>query len=171
VAGRVIGSTPGFAGPGAAARRRVPVIARGRRVGVVAVRFGGSTLASAADRFRAERRRASLAAAGIAALLAVAVSLLVSRQVTLPLQRLLAGLRQRAAGNRSARISAAGRSELMREFAGALNESSDAVDESDRRQRDLLAGITHELRTPVAVLQATQEAMIDGITPVTTSGL
>ncbi len=40
-----------------------------------------------------------------------------------------------------------------------------ALDEEDRRRRRLLADIAHELKTPLTVVQASLEAMLDGVIP------
>jgi signal transduction histidine kinase len=40
---------------------------------------------------------------------------------------------------------------------------ADAVSREDRIRRDLVADLAHELRTPVAILQAGHEALLDGV--------
>jgi two-component system sensor histidine kinase BaeS len=40
---------------------------------------------------------------------------------------------------------------------------ADTLDHEDKIRRDLVASVAHELRTPVAVLQAGHEALLDGI--------
>jgi len=44
---------------------------------------------------------------------------------------------------------------------------ADTRDRQDQLRRDLVADVAHELRTPVAVLQAGHEALLDGITEPT----
>jgi len=129
-------------------------------------RFG-----SVVSQFDSERMRAGLSALGIVALVALVVSLVVSRQIALPLERVLAIIRARGAGDRSVRISDAGGTGVIHDLAVALNESSDAIDKRDRLQRNLVANIAHELRTPVAILQASHEAMIDGVSAPTAENL
>jgi signal transduction histidine kinase len=41
---------------------------------------------------------------------------------------------------------------------------ADTLDHEDKIRRDLVASVAHELRTPLAVLQAGHEALLDGIT-------
>jgi signal transduction histidine kinase len=41
---------------------------------------------------------------------------------------------------------------------------ADTLDHEDKIRRDLVASVAHELRTPVAVLQAGHEALLDGVT-------
>lgn len=169
--GTVVRSTPGFGAISGVPRNTAPVKVRGRRIGTVTVKFHSPALGVAIRRFEAERFRASLTAACVAALLALATSLVVSRRLTSPLERTLAGVRSRAVGDRSARIGDVRGSSAAQELAEALDDSSDAIDERDRIHRDFVANVAHELRTPAAVLQASLEAMIDGISPVSPDNL
>ena len=170
--GRLVASTPGgTAGTAGWPRHTEPVVTGGRRAGAVTVVFENRSHSAALRHLRAERLRASLTAAGLTALLALAVSLLVSRKITLPLDRVLRGIRARGAGNRLVRVPDVRGRGLLHELVVALNESSDAIDARDRLQRDLTANLAHELRTPVAVLQASLEAIQDGVIPMTGQSL
>jgi two-component system, OmpR family, sensor histidine kinase BaeS len=169
--GAVVEATPGFAKFGANHVYRHPVVSGGRTVGSVVVKFGDSGLGSVAHVFEEERLKASMNAAIIVALVALVVSLLISRHITMPLERLLGTIRARGAGDRSARTTPAGGTGVISELAVALNESNDAIDQRERLHKNLMANIAHELRTPVAILQASHEAMIEGVTPRTTENL
>src|SRR5712691_4544123 len=169
--GVVIQSTPGYADVRTDALFATPVRVRGHVVGVVTVKFDDRGLGAVVRQFEEQRLRASLGAAGIVALVALAVSLLISRQITLPLERVLAAIRARGRGYRSMRISQAKGAGVIQELSLAINESSDAIDQRDRLQKNLVANIAHELRTPVAVLQASHEAMLDGVTEPTDENL
>ncbi len=48
---------------------------------------------------------------------------------------------------------------------------ADTLEREDQLRRILVADVAHELRTPLAILQATTEAMADGVTPPTPSTL
>jgi signal transduction histidine kinase len=169
--GGVVAVTPGFGALPARSQQAVPVLSHERRVGSLELRFAGNGLDDLVSRFTSERIRTSITAAAIVALLALAVSLLVSRWITLPLERVLLAIRARGAGDRTARAGSTKGTAVMREVAAALDESSDAIDDRDRTQRNMVASVAHELRTPVAVVQATVEAMMDGITDPTREGL
>jgi two-component system sensor histidine kinase BaeS len=169
--GNLVQSTPGFTSFSARHVFKQPVVVRGRPVGLVTVKFGDKGLGSVASQFESEQLRASLGAAGIVALLALVVSLLISRQITLPLERVLAIIRARGAGDRSVRLGDARGTGVIQELSVALNEASDAIDKRDRLQKNLVANIAHELRTPVAVLQASHEAMLDGVAEPSTENL
>jgi two-component system sensor histidine kinase BaeS len=66
-------------------------------------------------------------------------------------------------GERSARVGAITASGELRELATAFDQMADTRDRQDRLRRDLVADVAHELRTPIAVLQAGHEALLDGI--------
>ncbi|MDR2988367.1 MAG: hypothetical protein LBV34_26395, partial [Nocardiopsaceae bacterium] len=122
-------------------------------------------------RFEADKWRTRLTAAGIAAAIALVVSLIVARAITRPLEKLLAVVRSRGIGQRSAVIKPVQGTGVIRELMESFNESAVAVDKQDRLRRNLVADVAHELRTPVAVLQASLEAMQDGVTEITPDGV
>ena len=120
---------------------------------------------------RRERWRARFIAAGIAALIALVVSLVMARTITGPLELLLEAARARGAGARSVRIKKVRGVGVVRELLESFNQSTNALDQQDRLQRNLVADVAHELRTPVAILQASHEAMLDGVTDPTPQNL
>jgi two-component system, OmpR family, sensor histidine kinase BaeS len=160
--GRVVAATPGFsavAGPQASA----PVIARGNTRGVTVVRFTSSGIAAADSAVRVTLLRAIAAAAGLAALLALVSGLTVARRITRPIARLIAVTRSMAGGDWAARAGDIRAPSEVRELAAAFDQMADAVDREDRMRRDLVADLAHELRTPIAVLQAGHEALLDRV--------
>lgn len=171
--GRVVAATPDFnavPGPQASA----PVIVRGTTRGVTVVRFTSSGIAGTASALRATLLRAIAAAAGLAALLAIVTGLTVARRITRPIARLIAVTKSMAGGDRTARAGDIRAPGELRELASAFDRMADALDIQDRIRRDLVADLAHELRTPVAVLQAGHEALLDGVaepTPVELSSL
>jgi signal transduction histidine kinase len=53
----------------------------------------------------------------------------------------------------------------------AFDNMADAVDRQEQLRRDLVADVAHELRTPLAVLQASHEALLDGVAEPTPAQL
>ena len=51
----------------------------------------------------------------------------------------------------------------LRELATAFDGMADTLDRQEQLRRDLVADVAHELRTPVAILQAGHEALLDGV--------
>jgi two-component system, OmpR family, sensor kinase len=50
----------------------------------------------------------------------------------------------------------------VKQLAGAFNEMIDRVQESQKSQRDFLANVTHELKTPLTSIQGFAQAIMDG---------
>jgi two-component system, OmpR family, sensor histidine kinase BaeS len=162
-AGHVVAATSGFP----AARGPVtsaPVQADGRRVGTVLVALTSSGLGAADSILRTALLRAIAGTAGFAALLALITGLGVARRITRPVARLISVTRAMASGDRSARVGEIKAPGELRELAVAFDSMADTLDHEDKIRRDLVASVAHELRTPVAVLQAGHEALLDGVT-------
>jgi two-component system, OmpR family, sensor histidine kinase BaeS len=162
-AGRVVAGSPGFAsvkGPKSSA----PVRVGGQQVGSVQVGFASSGLGGADSILRTALLRAIAGTAGLAALLALVAGLGVARLITRPVGRLMSVTRSMTRGDRSARVGQIKAPGELRELAAAFDNMADTLDYEDKIRRDLVASVTHELRTPVAVLQAGHEALLDGIT-------
>jgi signal transduction histidine kinase len=60
---------------------------------------------------------------------------------------------------------------VLREILQAFNAATDALDYRDRAQRELVGNVAHDLRTPVAILQAGTESMLDGVTETSRANL
>jgi two-component system, OmpR family, sensor histidine kinase BaeS len=166
--GRVVGQSLGYSGYPTAGQRTLPIVAARHyhskimvRVGKVTVRFGPLGFGAMARRFEAVRLRTRLLAAAIAALSALAVSVIIARLILTPIEVMLEAMRARTAGDRGYRITNVRAPGALNELLEGFNSSADAFDAMDRAQRNLVADLAHEVRTPVAVLQAETEAMID----------
>jgi two-component system, OmpR family, sensor histidine kinase BaeS len=170
-AGGLVAKSPGFGADSISPSARAPVIVAGQHVGTVTLRFSHSGLDAAITQLEAQRWWVRIYAAGVAVLIALFVSVLVSRRITAPIDRTLAAMRARAAGHRETRIEDPRAVGELGELLAGYNEVSDSVDRQERAQRNLVADVAHELRTPAAVLQAGHEAMLDGITEPSTENL
>src|SRR5581483_3160175 len=102
-------------------------------------------------------------AAGVAALLALLVGLGVARRITRPVTRLIEVVRAMGHGDRAARVGDIHAPDELRELAGTFDWMADSLARQEQLRRDLVADVAHELRTPVAVLQAGHEALLDGV--------
>jgi len=87
---------------------------------------------------------------------------LVSAGITSPLRDMASATRAMADGDYSRRVRATSRDEVG-ELATAFNEMSAELAEVDRQRRELVANASHELRTPIAALQAMIENLADGV--------
>jgi two-component system, OmpR family, sensor histidine kinase BaeS len=169
-AGHVVASSAGFAaakGP----QSSLPIVVQGQRVGTAVARFTGSGLNAADRSLQTALLRAIAGAAGLAALLAMVTGLAMARRITRPVTRLIAVTRAMAAGDHSARAGEIPAGGELRELAAAFDQMAAALDRQEQIRRNLVADVAHELRTPIAVLQAGHEALLDGVTEPTPAEL
>jgi two-component system sensor histidine kinase MprB len=101
-----------------------------------------------------------IAAAGIA--VAALLGLLVSRAALAPVRRLTTATETvTETGDLSERIDAQGQDELSR-LAVSFNTMLAALEESSRKQRQLVADASHELRTPLTSMRTNMEVLASG---------
>ncbi len=100
-------------------------------------------------------------AAGVAAVLLV---LLFTRRMLRSIGNLTHAARSLESGNLSSRVPVRGKDEVA-ELGHAFNNMADALEESERQRRNMVADVAHELRTPLANIQGHVEAMQDGLLP------
>ncbi len=103
-------------------------------------------------------------AVGAAVVTAVAVSWFLSIRIVAPLRSLASAAQQIARGAYGARVAMRGSDELST-LASAFNEMAASLDSAERKRRELLADVAHELRTPLATLEGYVEALADGVLP------
>lgn len=136
-----------------------PVVVSGEVVGTVRLAFGAP--ASAAR----EIAWGWIALAAVVALVVAGfTSWFVGRRIVVPLTRLTRAARRISAGDRSARAEVEAPGELG-ELASAFDHMAGEVARSDQALRDLTGDVAHELRTPLATLQAGLEELRDGLVP------
>jgi two-component system sensor histidine kinase BaeS len=143
-----------------------PVVVDGAAVGTVRLVFESA----AATRARDVAWQWIGVAAVVALLIAVLASWVVTRLITGPIKAMTSATRAFAAGDRQARAEAHGPGELG-ELGRAFDSMADAVARSERDRRNLTADVAHELRTPLAALQAGLEELRDGLVEPTPEGL
>ena len=170
-AGRAVVSTPGFTARTGRPRYSAAIVDRGQRVGQAVVSFSGSGLAGADAALQTALLRAIAGAAGLAALLALLAGLVVARRITRPVDRMIAVTRAMGRGDRAARVGQVRAPGELSELVTAFDQMADALDRQERLRRHLVADVAHELRTPVAVLQAGHEALLDGVAEPTPAQL
>jgi signal transduction histidine kinase len=103
-----------------------------------------------------------LAVAAASSTAALAAALLLARGVVRPIEELRRTSVALAGGDLSARVQPQGAREL-RELARSLNETATNLEQLFDARRQLVAWASHDLRTPLASLQAMLEALEDGL--------
>jgi two-component system sensor histidine kinase BaeS len=81
-----------------------------------------------------------------------------------PLASIADATERLADGEPGVRVEVAG-SRPVRRLAASFNAMADRLDRSRSDRQALLADVTHELRTPLQVIGASVEAMLDGVHP------
>jgi signal transduction histidine kinase len=105
-----------------------------------------------------------LAVAAASASTAVVVAWIVSRPIAREIEGLRDASRALSAGDLRARAPEAGPAELA-ELAHSFNEMAANISQLFDARRELVAWASHDLRTPIASLQAMIEAVEDGLAP------
>lgn len=115
--------------------------------------------------FRAALMRALLLSTALATLTAILLSLFVSRQITLPVQRMVAAARRIGSGHYAERVTvpAADTGDELGELASGFNDMASSLEYTERHRLELVGDVAHELRTPIATLQGYLEGLLDGV--------
>ena len=101
-------------------------------------------------------------AGGLAAFLALIVSTVISRRITRPIVQMTQASEAMALGDYEQQIEVSGDSEVAN-LARAFNQMSQQVNRSNRAMRQLLADVSHELKTPLTSIQGFSQAMVEGV--------
>jgi two-component system OmpR family sensor kinase len=102
-----------------------------------------------------------LAAAGLGLAVSLALAWLLARWISAPLRRMAGGARRVAAGDYDVQIEPSGPQEVQ-DVAVAFNHMVDEVRHGQRIQRDFVANVSHELKTPLTSIQGFAQAIKDG---------
>ncbi len=94
---------------------------------------------------------------------ALAASWLLAQRLTQPI-RILADTAERiGAGSYHARVPIPAGDDEVAGLSSAFNRMAQALESTERRRQALLADLAHELRTPLATLEAYVEGIADGV--------
>lgn len=106
----------------------------------------------------------TVAIAGVASLaVASAVSLLITRRIARPISAVADAATRVAAGHYETRVPAAGLGAEMDRLAAAFNVMAETLEDTEHARQRLLGDVAHELRTPLATIRASHEALADGV--------
>ncbi len=98
--------------------------------------------------------------AAILLVIALALALIMSRRISRPLERMNSQARILAKGHYDVRFNGQGYRET-RELAETLNYAAEELSKTDRLQKELIANISHDLRTPLTMIKGYGEVMRD----------
>lgn len=143
--------------------RGVPVEADGLVAGLV---FFKSMIRPTYDpqeaAYRASIARSVAMSIGAALVLAIALGSAIASRFARRISVLDATVRSIEQGNLGVRIVADGRDEIG-SLGDSINAMADRLDSAEAARQGFLADLSHELRTPVSVIQANLEMMLEGV--------
>jgi two-component system sensor histidine kinase BaeS len=107
---------------------------------------------------------------GVALLLAIVVTAVLSRHILAPVRELAQGTRALTSRKFETRIEVGSKDEFG-QLATDFNDLAQALERYEQNRRQWIADISHELRTPLVILRGEIEAMQDGVRRVTPEAL
>jgi signal transduction histidine kinase len=112
--------------------------------------------------FRDALTEALLVGTAAAVISAIAASVFVTGRIVELLRRLAAASRRIADGHYAERVPVSSGDELG-DLAHSFNTMAGALEDTERRRRELIGDVAHELRTPIATLEGYLEGLLDGV--------
>jgi signal transduction histidine kinase len=103
-----------------------------------------------------------LIAGAIAGVISLLIARLLARGMTRPMREMAAAARAMETGDYSRRVYTRSRDEVG-QLAVAFNRMSAELEVLERSRRDLVANVSHELKTPITAIRAHLENLADGV--------
>jgi len=125
---------------------------------------GASMMAELFTGFRAGVFEALAWAAGAAVLVAVLISLLLSRSILRPLRDMMQASQRISEGHYDERVRVGGADELG-QLAERFNGMAEKLHQVEAMRRQLIGDVSHELRTPLTAIKGSMEGLMDGVLP------
>jgi two-component system sensor histidine kinase BaeS len=139
-----------------------PIVTRGNTVGYVGLVSPKHFRHPIHVSFLSQQKLALVMGATGVVMIIIIVSFPLSRRMVKPIRAIAAATHDIASGKYTTRVSFSSTDELG-QLARDFNAMALTLEKNEKERRQWVADISHELRTPVAVLQGEIEALLDGI--------
>jgi two-component system, OmpR family, sensor histidine kinase BaeS len=143
-----------------------PIVVHGNTAGYVGILSPRHFLDPMQIRFLSQQKLALLFGAAGIVLIVIIISFPLARRLVKPIRAMAAATHDIASGKYTTRISFSSTDELG-QLARDFNAMALTLEKHEKERRQWVADISHELRTPIAVLQGEIEALLDGIHNIT----
>jgi len=140
-----------------------PVVVNGERVGSLVLRFPESHLSASAEQVRSALSRTAVLGAGVAALVAIGITLFVVARMSRPIVALTDAAAEIEAGARGVRVGLGDAPGELGVLSTAFDRMSESVERQEALRRQLTRDLAHEVRTPLTILRGTTEGLVDGV--------
>ncbi len=151
-----------------------PLFHRGSQIGTLAIRDllppPDSPIRQKEHIFKERGRQFLITSFAIAGCGALFLAIVFSQFLSRPVRELKRAAQTLAGGDLSVRLKGAGADEIGR-LKASFNAMAEALQREDSLRKRLTSNVAHELRTPLAVMRARIEAMIDGVIDADRAGL
>ncbi|WP_157834683.1 ATP-binding protein [Oceanospirillum beijerinckii] len=115
-----------------------------------------------ASSFLQQQQESAYLIAAAILILALGVAALLARQFLRPIHKVAYGAKRVASGDYSHQVDVKGQDELA-QLARDFNQMTATLKRTEGLRKQWISDISHELRTPIAVLSGEIEALLDGI--------
>jgi two-component system sensor histidine kinase BaeS len=147
-----------------------PIVVGGRTVALARLARAPFAAADVDAAFLARQYRGIVWTAVLMLLLAVAGAVWIGRRWLRPVRDVQHAARRVAQGAFDVRLAPQGNDELA-DLARDINAMAASLQQLEASRRRWMAELSHEMRTPLAVLRGEVEALLDGVRPFTTAAL
>jgi signal transduction histidine kinase len=142
-----------------------PIFSDAIRLGTVLVTPGSFQANTPGGQFLQSVKSSIWVSTGIAALISLLLGSLLFFQITSPIQKLRNATHAVAGGDLNQRVNIQSQDELG-ELGRSFNDMAEKLSQAETLRRNMVADVAHELRTPLAVMQANLEGIQDGVLPL-----
>ncbi len=122
------------------------------------------------DNFRAAVKESLWLATLSSFIVAIVVSLLVSRRVVAPIREMMSASQRIADGDYDKRVKISLPPNLddldeLAQLAISFNQMAEKLEKTETIRTQLIGDVAHELRTPLSAIKGSMEGLIDGVLP------
>ncbi|AOT71692.1 sensor histidine kinase [Geosporobacter ferrireducens] len=146
-----------------------PLYHNNSKIGTIHIGYYGDWNLSEGDvGFKNTLNRAFGLSVGIALLFGFIISIILSRQMTTPLVKIIKAANEMKNGNLGIRAEVPTSTLEIEQLANSIDYLAETLQQQEMIRKRLTSDMAHEIRTPLTTLQSHIEAMMDGIWDPTT---